>query len=1009
MEPLLDKNRFPHLYVISASAGTGKTFALSKRIAAYLLSNIKNNDLRNILAITFTINAAKEMKKRVLNWLKGLALSDGFIYSMLGISEKEREFYSVKAIHLIDNILTSYKDFQIKTIDSFLASLFKASAIEFGYSQNFEIVLNSREFMEKAFEIYISNVSDKNNHLIKVIDFMNENEKSFNFTPYKKIFKTINSLYVKEKHFLNGFINDDKDLQWQKVVDDIKDLIKEIEKLKDEFQIEFSKASSIQKMIDDVKKGDIHSFFSRGDSNKPYLAKDKDKPGIDKLENLWEELKTKRAEAVYLFSERYFYPYLKVLEDFKSIVEKVKKDEEVIFIEDVPSVLAKYINNEYIPDIYLKLGCRIYHFFIDEFQDTSPVQWYNLSLLIENALSMGGSLFVVGDTKQAIYGFRDTDYRIMKNLSEKRHFYSVAEENFVVETLEENFRSGENIIQYVKEVFETAQKEYLNYGGSGLFSWTVKINNSLKGQGYVSAKVIASEDDGDELKEKEELFKIIQDLRSRGYDYRDITILAHKNSQIVEISSWLNEKNYPFLSYSSLDIRERKVIQEIISLLKFLDSPIDNLSFSFFILGKIFSKVKDDRKALENFVFRNKNSKYLYKSFQDAFRSDWEAYFDKLFKYVGYLPLYELVCLIINSFNITENFSDEAGAVARFLEIVKDLEAKGKNSLKEFVEFLALNEQDEYESGKVFELSIPENSDAIKVMTVHKSKGLSGKAVIYLIYELSAPSDNMKICEVEDGLKIMKINKDTKNEELARIYSQVEKTGRINDLNSFYVGLTRAERELYVIGVGKRNKDGKIKKGFPLDLVLEKEVGEKSVLQVKTSELEKRDELQITVSEEIKLNSSYPEKLAYEEKRRGEFIHLILSEIENSGDSIQEVVYNLARKYHFRYREFNLNKLVDEIVSFISHPVINPFFTMDCKQLFLEKTFVDREGLLRVDRIMMKDDEAIVVDYKTGEKEEQYKKQLERYAKVVREIFDRRVVCYVLYFDKKEVEKVYES
>ncbi len=108
MEPLLDKNRFPHLYVISASAGTGKTFALSKRIAAYLLSNIKNNDLRNILAITFTINAAKEMKKRVLNWLKGLALSDGFIYSMLGISEKEREFYYVKAIHLIDNIFKTF-------------------------------------------------------------------------------------------------------------------------------------------------------------------------------------------------------------------------------------------------------------------------------------------------------------------------------------------------------------------------------------------------------------------------------------------------------------------------------------------------------------------------------------------------------------------------------------------------------------------------------------------------------------------------------------------------------------------------------------------------------------------------------------------------------------------------------------------------------------------------------------------------------------------------------------
>ncbi len=998
---------FPHILVISASAGTGKTHELSKRIARYLLAEsneVPFNNLRNILAITFTVNASKEMKKRVLKWLKGLCLNKDDFFCLLEINDRK---VSKKAELLVNEILSNYKDFQIKTIDSFLTSIFKASAISFGFSATFEVLLNNREYLEKAFNLYLDEIKDKHNELFQVIELINNNEDTFSFTPYEKIFNYVKNLYVKERHFPLGFTNTDKSQEWSICKKNIQELAKEIKEYIDNNGLaEFLNQNGLLKMISDIENNNFEVFFTRGEKTEPVKAKYKNLNGawVKKIDEYWELLKSKRQEALNIYSVNYFYPYIKVLRSFGEKIDYIKRSEEIIFIEDIPHIILQNLNENNIPEIYMYLGGKLYHYFIDEFQDTSPIQWENLKILIENSLASSGSLYVVGDTKQAIYGFRDTDYRIMKGLcKDNGTFLSVSHRESRV--LQKNYRSGEYILTYVKEVFDKAKNnsDYNDYGDSGLFDdWKVDV---LKTEtGYVKAKIVFNNIDDEDIKEKKELFDIIKDCKDRGYKESDITILANKNKNIVEISSWLNQKNIPFISYSSLDIRERKVVKEIIHLLRFLDNPKDNLSLSIFLLGEIFEKLAD-RSSIEKFILEKRDIKFLYKEFQKECSELWNKYFNKPFKYVGYLPLYELLISLINILKIEENFKLEGGAIAKLLEIVKDLEGKGKNSLKEFLDFFESKEEHDYESSQIFEIPIPENYNGIKLMTVHKAKGLSAKVVIYVVYEQKSISDSLKIYEDKKGITIMKIN--SKYVGLEDKYAVIKKRQMINDLNSFYVGLTRAEDELYVIGVSRVKSEETDKRvSFPVDLIITGEWGKKTKHRIIDKKSDEGINISLNLSGKFYIEETFNSTLNLDEIKRGEYIHAILSEIYTLDDLTQ--LKEIAQKYHINFPECDVEKETKIIEDFLNTNEVKPFFQVDRKSVLLEKSFSDLDGVIRVDRIIFKEEEILIVDFKTGEIDESYNEQLIRYGETLRAIYKKRVICCLLYIDLKKVVKIYE-
>ena len=270
-----------------------------------------------------------------------------------------------------------------------------------------------------------------------------------------------------------------------------------------------------------------------------------------------------------------------------------------------------------MPDVYFRLGDRIYHYLIDEFQDTSPIQWRNLEPLIEESLGKGGSLFLVGDTKQAIYGFRDADYRIMRHLeAEPGHFGSVEAS---VRELKTNYRSDQAILDFVKDLFlglgDDADGNSPGYGRlaalSGLDDFDQSVLPGREGRGFVSyvllEKEAASAADEDEAgrrpgtdedaapavvedpPEKAELQNLVTGLRRRGWRASDIAVLTYKNADVVRVASWLNELDIPFIPFSSLDIRGRKIVGEILSFLRFLDAPPDDLAFAEVLLGGMFA------------------------------------------------------------------------------------------------------------------------------------------------------------------------------------------------------------------------------------------------------------------------------------------------------------------------------------------------------------------------------------------------------------------------------------
>ncbi len=1009
----LIKEKFPHFLLIKASAGTGKTFALSKRIVSFLLSDhIPNNQLRNILAITFTVNATKEMKERVLEWLKRLYFVDKNLIKHLEIQEEDLQQLIEKSDRLIETIFADYKDFQIKTIDSFLASVFKASSIDFGYNDSFQVLMNNKEVLKTCFDRFIVSVSEQDRDFFRVVDFINDQDKSFDFFITDKIFRNIRELYIRQRHFKEELKADSYRNDWHDLTVHIKTLIWDLKSLIESSSIKINKNCSLNRMFELIKDDNFQLIFECGIKTPPLKKEDLKNKLAPEINKKWEKLVEFIKKGLELSSERYFAPYISVMKKFEKLISDEKLKENVVFIEDIPWILYKHISADLIPDIYLRLGGRLYHFFIDEFQDTSEIQWLNLRTLIENSLAQRGSLFIVGDTKQAIYGFRDTDYRIMKGLIEKNPFHST-KDAAKVESLIENHRSCEYIIDYVKSLFNrlSEKEEYSYLSDSGLFDWDASFGERLKGKGYVSAEILSAKEDQTEEEQtsqiKEKLKLYIEDIIKRNFRFSDICILAHKNDEVTEISAWLKELNYPFISFSSLDIRSRKIINEIFYLINFFDSPMDSFSFAAFLKGSIFEKAIGI--SVDSFLMQNRGNEPLYKIFENSYANIWKMFFDEPFRLAGYLPLYDFLCLIIKSFSIHENFPDEAGALAKLLEIIKDLESKGKNSLKEFLDFIKSQDDEEYESGRVFELPIPKNFNGINVMTVHKAKGLGFPVVVYVAREFRRLRDSFKIWQDNDSFKILKLNRSwaEKSEKLGQIYKSIEAKEKINDLNSLYVALTRAKKELYIIGFSDKEKDFK----FPLDVIITGKFGEK--LEADDSKINENIDLEnvvkLTFSPESLISEAQPAELAFEERKRGDFIHLLLSRLDELVYLDKSSLVSFIEKYRVFYPSANVEKIFKELQDFFSDHKIMALINPGGNRL-IEKEFSDKEGnVLRPDRIVFKDDRIIVIDFKTGDKEASYEKQIQRYARVLKDIYSDRIIeCYLIYFDLRETEKVYE-
>jgi ATP-dependent exoDNAse (exonuclease V) beta subunit len=1021
--------KFPHFAVLKASAGSGKTYALSRRFAGFLLSDkVPWNRLGNLLAITFSNNAASEMKERVLDLLKRICLGNEELIADFGaLTGLAPSRLRTKAGEAVDDILANYSDFQVKTIDSFMTSIFKASAIDFGYSPDFEIVMNNAGLMGYAFDLFLRRVREgtkESAFMGDVIDTMLGNrggDTPYPWEPAGEILNEIEGIYRKLAANGKPVNTIDYASAMEGVKGRIEAAVDELEDTIRESGLVRSRTSSYEMLRTAAETGRFPDLVGKGMKMPPVC-----KPGrqgsheaYHEVLQRWHALADLIAAYARLYACAYYTPYVRTYEGFAGVLEQAKRHEGKIFIEDINKKLAEYLSDERVPDVYLRLGEVIYHYLIDEFQDTSPIQWRNLFPLLDNSLSQGGSLFVVGDTKQAIYGFRDADYTIMRGVEENNPFPSAFHR---VDELHTNFRSDEAIVAFAEHVFQRKVPEWDAYraaaGESGLLSYRQDVRKERTGRGCVQTCLLERNDS--EPPERDKLYALLEGLLKRGYRHSDIAILSSRNNDVVRITTWLSEKEIPFLSYSSLDIRKRKITGEIVALLNFLDSPLDDLSFATFLLGDIFHTVLKEqgkvveRDMLHDLCFRHRKHETgpLYKAFQAEMGDLWNAYFDRLFRSSGYLPIYDLIAEIYAVFDLFRLFGESEEAVlAKILEVVKDLEIKGGSSLRGFLRLADASESADAD----WNVDVPHGIDAVNVMTIHKSKGLGFPVVILLLYGEKSKGYPHLVRDDGDCVSLLRLTKGiaATDEAFGKRYGDEEMKERVNRLNSLYVAFTRAGSELYVIGVSRERE----RESFPFAIIFPKGIaycqGEATEVSARPGE---------TVASTAVFHLSMPnergsgsdDSIRFEEKRRGELVHRVLSSIEYMDEDTEGRLAEAIREIRIDLGigDAVLDGLAALTVAFLHIPLISRYYERKPgRRVFMEQEISDAEGhLFRVDRIVVDPDKVTVIEYKTGgdqEREGKHLAQMRNYLRIAGDLHPGRPVEGIIgYVDLKKTRSV---
>jgi len=1039
-----NKLKFPHIYRVNASAGSGKTHALTERFIELLLSKkIDNNALSNIIAITFTNKAATEMKERILRNLKSLYFQNSDINDRellnsiikdLNYSNDELKDISNK---FINRIIDDYTHFQVKTIDSMITYISLVSAIDLKLTPDFKIVLDIKEYIDYAIKYLVSEI-DNQVEVYKMfahyIQFQAETSNKFNWQPIEDL--RMNAEEFIKKQYLSGKkfeipVNDSSYYnlkirkQKEKISKIAREIISEAEIVLDnknsKVKLSSSKGKHLLSIIDNNYKLNNNKITVEN----LLIGKGKEKY-YNSFSGFVDELNNAITDYVEFLSESKLSNYILFLSRIDKMIDEYIAKSNSIYLGDLTKKINNLLTESYVPNIFYKLGDTYYHYLIDEFQDTNEVQWNIIQALIDNALSTNGSLFYVGDIKQSIYRFRGGDVSLFNSVYEsnksKRDTYD--------RNLEYNFRSASEIVNFNNQCFSKNNlSELINYKNSNIKDHIYSIQKEYIIRTYNNVKQIPVEESKGYIrieryndKEYEDVYndkipKIIKKLLNAGYSQRDITVLVRTNKAGEEIANILMHNEYSVIFDRIVKVNENTFINEIISFLKFLNNPLDNLSFFTFLSGKIFlKKTGIDKKIIFDFVKRNSDRKMLYWEFKKEYQDIWNTYIDKFFRLINYLPLYDLIVEIIKHFSVFLHFPSISGYIMKFSEIIKDFESEGELSVDEIIE--KWKENDDNNSDK-FNVLIPEYIDAIQIMTIHKAKGLSFPVVIIPVSILDTKGfSNVFYNETDNNLSAFYIKKDyTKySEKLKSIYEDEKTKTFLDDLNTIYVAMTRAKEKLFVFMPKSNNKNNKMytqEYFFFKDIEENMNVIEKGEFCEKngiSKELQKSKETENKFPLESKEwynrivfteNDIFFDRKRRESIARGDVFHKILSEIYIlKSDNIDQIVLRMSSKYKIDQSE------IENTLNFlVFNPEISFLFKNNVK-INNEIEIVTGKGeSFRIDRLVITKNEIYVVDYKTGEiYNEKHRRQIINYMNIVKNIYDMKCIGVLIYLDDRKVK-----
>ncbi|WP_166921158.1 UvrD-helicase domain-containing protein [Flavobacterium poyangense] len=1028
----------PSFSIYDASAGSGKTYTLVKEYLKIMLSSPKNDAYRNILAITFTNKAVHEMKSRIVGSLSEFTKevpSDKASDLMEDLSrDTGLSIIKIKAKsqNIIKHLIHNYAAFDISTIDKFTHKVIRAFAHDLNLPMTFEVTLDTENLLVEAVDAIIAQAGQDETLTKLLVDFTMEktdDDKSWDVS--REILETGRLVLNENNRNEIAHFQDKSIEEFIAIKKKMSVLCADLEKVNAEFAAEL--LFLIDKNGIDVKSFSRGTFPNHLESirdgkfnprNKTFhefedIAINKTAKDKALIENLIPEFLQTLVKIYKNFEKRDFYKAflknitpLSLLNTVSNELAKIQSEQNILSISEFNAIIYREIQNQPAPFIYERLGERYRHFFIDEFQDTSEMQWQNLIPLIDNALAgqddLGnkGTLMIVGDPKQSIYRWRGGKAEQFIELSKGENPFSNKDQR--LEHLATNYRSYSEVIDFNNSFFRLISAEFSNEDYKDLYeNHSFQNANSKKG-GYVNISflpVVEKNDFGDEeeVTEKSDLYVLatlntILNVVREGFEYKDIVILTRKRGQGIAIANYLTEQNIPLLSSETLMIQNATEVRLIIHLLKYLNNSADleaKANFLHFLTGTLEIEM-----PVHDFIAQGMANK---------FESDFEKWlltFDVSlsFENVRKKSLYEAVEIIISKFVLP---TEGNAYVQFFLDIVLERDIRNQAGIADFLSFWEKN-------GEKFSIPSPEGNNAVRIMTIHKSKGLEFPVVIMPFAEEDynrKPKDKLWLDAEEEGLGVPKALIDNSSavegfgENASAVFNLKKQEELLDNINVLYVALTRAEEQLYVISQSlKERKDGEfpsnmasffikylINKGVYDSEKLEYDFGNRKKLSppskaadlVRTipmvAEVLNPKNIKIAQREALMWGTHQQEAISY-----GNLVHEILAFVKDKSDidlAVTKAIENGLVTFD------QSEKVLQTLREIVHHPELSMCF--DGKDKILnEQTIVQKEGkILKPDRVVLtKSREAYLLDYKTGAVNAKYTRQLQEYQDAIEDL-----------------------
>ena len=1048
--------------VYKSSAGSGKTFTLVKEYLNIALSSDNPSNYKAIMAVTFTNKAANEMKERVIKYLRAIA-ADEFpesaekliqqqLLSSIKISESKLQ---LRAKRTLKSILHNYSDFNISTIDKFILKIIRSFSSDFQIPFNFDVEMDTESILNHAVENVIAEAGENKeltSFLLNYVTAQAQEDGNWNVT---------SALTSIAKTTLNDdatkFIAAIKDFTFQ-------DFLKSKKKCDSDIDLYLSKVKNYVKQgqellssknilaADLIGKSRSHIFKYFHPANEDtYFTLATEKAIAEFETENWahktcdtstaqaiadaqhqlygcfsssEKIKTtdlEKVSSLQLVSKHLFQ--LALVNEIEKQVQALKEEKNFIHIAEFNQKVAEIVVQQPIPFIYERIGERFNNYLVDEFQDTSELQWQNLMPLIENSLAYRNFNLVVGDVKQAIYRWRGGNVDQFQHIDNSSiHESPLVRERaeriasyLINEQLTTNYRSFPEVINFNNMFFEVLLDK-LNYDFKDSYysDYQQEIGSTKKG-GYVEILV---QEKSEELSATDYFLQqchhTVIDIVSRGKQYKDITVLARKNDHLEKVGKYLSSKGIPILSSVSLSLGQSEEIQFIMAVFKLVNNPND---FASMVTMIEYLSNPEDVIAIERSVFKNKSE--ANKKLRSYIQETLEVQVPDIHN-VG---LYDAIENIIRTFNIDKNNP----FVQKLLDIAN---AKQEENSLDFIEWWTLKQDKTY-------ISSPESINAVKLMTIHKAKGLEFPVVIYPFANPSAKGRrenllwaNTEQLDIDLPYSIVAKSKKMEGSLLEKEYDKESKKEMLDELNTTYVALTRAVEELYIMitepaknFAAKETIDKSNEFFYPVLEALEQE-DNKYFLGKKITSKNLHNKATVNVNslrieankgwkEKIKLSYSAPSiwnvPLTSEDdfdlldpRRFGNLIHTILSKLDTNNNLTQVIDSMVHNGFMLQKNRINILEQVENILAL---PLLQKIWNQGTH--IIEKDFINKKGVVfRPDRIVLLDGNCYLIDFKTGAKHKKHQRQIEQYATILEQLKYSNIKAYLVYTDPIEAVEV---